>query len=95
MARQGTTRKKQNKKPREIPTVRIGKYGASVSLINEVVRHLDQSRRVKVKILETGLTDEGTEEIAQKISKETESKVIQIRGHTFTLLRLKKRSKKI
>lgn len=74
----------------EKPTLRIGKKGATDLLVREVDRQLDKKESVKVKVLKTALTDEDIHEIAQKVARETDSEIIHLRGHTFTLYRPKR-----
>ena len=74
------------------PTILVGKEGASAELINEVNRQLEQNEAVKAKILQTALKDTRAEEIASAIAKQTESTIVEVRGHTFILY--KKRRKK-
>jgi RNA-binding protein YhbY len=78
--------------PREA-TVRIGKKGLTDAQIIEIAKHLDKRRKVKVKVLKTALTGDSVENIAQKASSATGSKVIRIIGHTFTLSKPKRMKK--
>ena len=78
----------------EKPAVRIGKKGATASVMKEIFKHLDKEETVKVKILRTALVDEGAENIAHKVAAATGAKIVQIRGHTFTLY-LPKTAKKV
>ncbi|MEM3715823.1 MAG: hypothetical protein QW145_01530, partial [Candidatus Bathyarchaeia archaeon] len=50
-----------------------------------------QGRKVKVKVLKSALIEDTVERIAQRIAQETDSKIIQIIGHTFTLYKPKRR----
>jgi RNA-binding protein len=81
---------KKKKQASAKPTVRIGKNGPSETLIKEISRQLDENRTIKVKVLKTGLADEQMGEMAQKTAAETESKIVQMRGHTFTLFKPRK-----
>jgi len=74
------------------PTVRIGKSGLTDAQINEIIKQLEARGRIKVKVLKTALVNETIEDIAQKVSSKTGSKITQIIGHTFTLYKPKKRS---
>jgi RNA-binding protein len=86
-------RRMRKTKYREIrlaePTIRIGKKRATDSLVEEIAKQLDKREVVKVKVLKTALVDEDMEELAQKVAKETDSKVVYLRGHTFALYRPK------
>lgn len=74
----------------ERPAIRIGKKGASDLLVREIAKRLDKREVVKVKVLKTALIGEKVDEIAQKVAKETDSEIIHLRGHTFTLYRPKR-----
>jgi RNA-binding protein len=78
----------------EKPTIWVGKEGASPQMLNEISRQLERRRMVKVKILGCALGDERAIDIASKTARQTESALIDVRGHTFTLHKpRKKRSK--
>ena len=79
----------------ESAEVRIGKNGPTDLLISEVSKRLDKRKLVKVKILKSAIVNETAENIASKVATATGAKVIQMRGHTFTLYRAKKRQKGI
>ncbi|MCW4019904.1 MAG: YhbY family RNA-binding protein [Candidatus Bathyarchaeota archaeon] len=74
----------------EKPTVRIGKKGPTEFLVGEIGKQLDKRKVVKVKILKTALESVDAEEIAQKVAEATESNIVSLRGHTFTLHKPKK-----
>lgn len=74
----------------EKPAIRIGKKGASDLLVREIAKRLEKREVVKVKVLKTALISEEVDGIAQKVAKETDSEVIHLRGHTFTLYRSKR-----
>jgi len=76
----------------ERPTVWVGKEGSTPQIMNEISRQLEQHEVVKAKILQTALKETQTKEIATKIAEQTESTLIEVRGHTFILY--KKRRKK-
>jgi len=73
----------------EKPTVWIGKEGATPQILNEISRQLDKKKMVKVKMLKTALKDEDAKNIASKIAQQTESVLIDVRGHTFILYKNK------
>ena len=74
----------------EAVTVRIGKKGVTEPLILEISKNLRKKGIVKVKILKTGLGGRKARDIAEEVAKATDSRIIQIRGHTFTLRKPKK-----
>jgi RNA-binding protein len=74
----------------EKPTVWIGKGGATTQLINEINNQLKKREMIKAKILKTALKEEKAKEIATKIAAQTNSTLIEIRGHTFMLYKPRK-----
>lgn len=77
----------------EKPTVWVGKEGATPKIVNEISRQLDKREIVKAKILKTALKDEETKTVAGKIAQQTNSSLIEVRGHTFLLY--KRREKRV
>jgi len=69
----------------EKPTVWIGKEGATPQIVNEISRQLDKREILKAKILRSSLKDEEAKSVASKIAQETNSSLIEVRGHTFLL----------
>ena len=69
----------------ERPTVHVGKEGATAQIINEVAKQLDTREMIKAKILKTALKDKEAKDIATKIAQQTDSLLIEVRGHTFLL----------
>jgi putative YhbY family RNA-binding protein len=80
----------------EKPTIWIGKEGASAETMKEICRQLEKRKTVKVQILKSALRDESVKEIALRTAQQTESTVIDVRGHTFILHKpRKKRAEKL
>jgi len=77
----------------ERPTIRIGRNGATDQLIAEVLRQLDRNEMIKIKILRSALKSEDSKIIINKIIQQTESTLIDQRGHVFVLYRRRKRKK--
>jgi len=77
----------------ERPTVWVGKEGATTKIMNEISKQLDTREMIKVKILRTALKDEEAKTIAAKIAEQTESELIEVRGHTFLLYKRKKKKR--
>jgi len=69
----------------EKPTVWVGKEGATSHILNEISRQLEKKKMVKVKMLKTALKDEDAKNVASKVAQQTESILIDVRGHTFIL----------
>jgi len=75
----------------EKPTVHIGKEGATTQIVKEVAKQLAARGMIKAKILKTALKEIETKEIAATIAKQTESELVDVRGHTFLLFKRKKK----
>jgi len=91
--------KAKNRMKRELglekPTIWVGKEGASPQTMNEISRQLEKRKMVKVQILKSALKDDSARDIALKTAQKTESALIDVRDHTFTLHKpRKKRSEK-
>ena len=77
----------------ERPTVHVGKEGATTQIMNEISKQLDTREMIKAKILKTALKDEEAKTIATKIAEQTESQLIEVRGHTFLLYKRKNKKR--
>jgi len=75
----------------EKPTVWVGKEGASSQILNEISRQLEKREMVKIRVLRTALKDEEIKEIASKIAGQTESTLVDVRGHTIILYKIRKK----
>lgn len=75
----------------ERPTIWIGKDGASQQILGEISRQLEKRKMAKIKILQAALEGEEAKNIASKIAEETESTLIEVRGHTIILYKSRKR----
>jgi RNA-binding protein len=89
------TSKAKNRMKRELsleqPTIWVGKEGASPQTMNEISRQLEKRKIVKVQILKSALKDESAKGIALKTAQQTESTLIDVRGHTFILHKPRKK----
>ena len=74
----------------EKPTVWVGKEGATTQILNEISRQLEKKKMVKVKMLKTALKDEDAKNTASKVAQQTESILVDVRGHTFILYKNRK-----
>jgi len=87
--------KAKNRMKRELslekPTIWVGKEGASPQTINEISRQLEKRRIVKVQILNSALKDGSAKDIASKTAQQTQSTLVDIRGHTFILHKPRKK----
>ena len=75
----------------EKPTVWVGKEGITTPIVNEISKQLDKREMVKAKILKTALKDEEAKSIASKIAQQTDSLLVEVRGHTFILYKKKQK----
>ena len=73
------------------PTVWVGKEGSTAQIVGEIDRQLSEHEVVKGRILLTALKDQDAKEIAANLAKQTESTLIEVRGHTFILHRRKRK----
>ncbi len=78
----------------EKPTLHIGKDGPTPQLVNEATKQLDTREMIKVKILKTALKETEAKTIATRIAKQTESELVEVRGHIFLLFKRKKETRK-
>jgi putative YhbY family RNA-binding protein len=89
-----TTRMKRHVKhvlKDENPTIWVGKDGLTVQSIAEMDKQLQKNKMVKVRILPAALQELNTaESIATKAAKETNSALVEVRGHVFILFRKRK-----
>lgn len=73
------------------PTVWIGKSGVSTRMLKEIEKQLDKNKMVKVKVLKSALAQDDTRQIALGIAQQTESSLVEVRGHTFMLYRTRRK----
>jgi len=87
--------KAKNRMRRELtlekPTIWVGKEGASPQTMNEISKQLEKRKIVKVQILKSALKDDSAKDIASKTAQQTESILIDVRGHTFILHKPRKK----
>lgn len=76
----------------ENPTVWVGKEGITTQIIIEIKKQLDSREIIKIKIQKNALKDQETKNIAIKISQQTESELVEVRGHTFILYKHKSKN---
>lgn len=73
------------------PVVCIGKNGISHEVLDEIDGQLERTEIVKVRILKNALAENNAKNIAAKIAQQTESILVEVRGHTLMLYRKKKK----
>jgi RNA-binding protein len=76
----------------EKPTVWVGKDGTTAQIVSEISKQLDKREMIKAKILKTALQNEEAKSIAAKVAEQTESQLIEVRGHTFLLYKRKRKN---
>ncbi len=76
----------------EKPTVWIGKEGVTTQIVGEISKQLDKKGIIKAKILKNALQNEEAKTIASKVAQQTESQLIEVRGHTFILYKQKRKN---
>ncbi len=80
-------RRLQARSRRTNATIWIGKGGVSEELLKQVSNQLKARELVKVKIQKSALTEAETGSVAEKVAASTDSTLIEIMGHTFTLFK--------
>lgn len=70
----------------EPPKIRIGKNGITEGIIQEIDMLLRRDQIVKIKCLQI-VPNDSTKTIAENIAKLTRSKIADVRGKTFILIR--------
>ncbi|MCK9323503.1 MAG: YhbY family RNA-binding protein [Candidatus Methanomethylophilaceae archaeon] len=66
-----------------IVTIHVGKDGLDQGLYDEITTQLKNSRLIKIKVLSN--SDEGVQEIANKIAESTNSVAVDVRGSVIVL----------
>jgi len=76
----------------EKPTIWVGKDGLTQQVQAEVEKQLQRSKMVKIRILPSALQGDVTAKvIATKAAEETDSALVEVRGHVFILYRRRKK----
>lgn len=73
----------------EKPTLLIGKNGATNEVVEEVKKQLKRNEVVKIKILKKALEQTTMKETTKELVNSTKSELIEVRGHTLTLYKMK------
>jgi RNA-binding protein len=74
-------------------TVWIGKQGSTDRLLRQVASQLKTRELVKLKVHKSALEDTNTGVLAATIAASTNSTLVDVIGHTFTLYKKKERAK--
>ena len=72
------------------PTIWIGKNGITKEFIGQLLKQFEKNEVVKVKILKSFLKIHNTFEVSKKLIKQTDSTLIEIKGHNIILFRKRK-----
>jgi len=87
----GMKRNIKHKLSEEKPTIWIGKNRVSQEILKEIVKQLDNKEMVKIKILKSALGEDKAKQIASRIAEQTESSLVEVRGHTIMLYKRHKK----
>lgn len=66
-------------------TIRIGKKGVTVSLIEEIKKQLKKKKKIKVKMLGSFIKGKDKKQIANEVALRTNSSLIKMAGFVFAL----------
>ena len=73
----------------EKPSMWIGKKGVTDELVREALTQLERTQTTKIKIQKTALMGSRVEDLAMEIATKTSSDLIDIRGRSLILYRVK------
>jgi RNA-binding protein len=71
------------------PHCNLGKKGISEEFVTHVSKLLKKYKIVKIKVLKSAISQSNVKDLAEQISKETNSHLIEIRGRTIIITKLK------
>ena len=71
------------------PHCNLGKKGISEEFITHVSKLLKKYKVIKIKVLKSGISKSNIKDLARQISTETNSHLIDVRGRTLILSKLK------
>ena len=71
----------------ENPTIWVGKEGLTQQCAAEIEKQLQKNKMVKVRILPAAMAESTAEAIAAKAAEQTNSALVEVRGHVFILFR--------
>ena len=71
------------------PHCNLGKKGISEEFITHVSKLLKKYKVIKIKVLKSGISKSNIKDLAKQISTETNSHIIDVRGRTLILSKLK------
>ena len=71
------------------PHCNLGKKGISEEFITHVSKLLKKYKVIKIKVLKSAISKSNIKDLAKQISNETNSYIIDVRGRTLILSKLK------
>lgn len=74
------------------PHVRIGKRGLTESVLSEISRNLKSYGIIKVRVMKSLIQYHGVviKSLADEVARSVNAKVVDVRGNTFTLIKMRK-----
>ncbi|MCW4005069.1 MAG: YhbY family RNA-binding protein [Candidatus Bathyarchaeota archaeon] len=75
----------------EGPTIWVGKEGLTSAVMVQLEKQLQKNKMVKARILKTALEDTTAKAIAEQAATQTDSALVEVRGHVFILFRKRRK----
>lgn len=74
------------------PHVRIGKRGLTENVLGEISRNLKNHGVVKIRVMKSLIQYHGVDvgSLADEVARSVNAKVVDVRGNTFTLIKMRK-----
>jgi RNA-binding protein len=77
----------------EKPTIWVGKEGLTLQVLVEVEKQLERTKMVKIRIQPSAMQGDITAKtIAEKSAMQTNSALVEVRGHVFILYRRRRKT---
>ncbi len=74
----------------EGPTLWVGKDGLTSQVLVEVEKQLNKQKMIKIRILRAALQEDSAQKIANRVAQQTNSALVEVRGHVIILYRKRK-----
>ena len=81
----------KRKMAEEKPSIWIGKNGVTEDIIKEISKQLERDQVVKIKVLKSIMKTNSISNLAIELAIRTDSILIEVRGYSLILYRMKKR----
>lgn len=75
----------------EKPTIWVGKEGLTPQVLEEIEKQLQKTKMVKIRILPSALEKETAKAIGTKTAEQTDSALVEVRGHVFIIYRRRRK----